>query len=86
MAHTRETWSEQRAQTYVDSLFDMMEAFAAAPQRGRTADELSAGLRKQICGVHMIFYRKASDGVLIVRVLHTRMDAAFHLANDGAQD
>jgi toxin ParE1/3/4 len=80
--YTRETWSERQAQAYVDDLFDMMEALAVEPSRGRAADELGAGLRKQSRASRVIFYRTTQDGVLIVRVLHTRMDAAARLAND----
>lgn len=80
--YTAETWSEQQAQRYSDDLFDMMEALALAPQRGRPADDLSLGLRKQNCGAHTIFYRPSETGALIVRVLHQRMDHAAKLAND----
>lgn len=80
--YTADTWSEQRAQRYVDDLFDMMEALASEPKRGRRADEISEGLWRQRCGSHVIFYREIESGVLVVRVLHQSMDFALHLAND----
>lgn len=82
--YTVETWSEEQAQTYVDSLFDMMEALAAAPNRGRSADDISEGLRRQRCAAHVIFYRLIDDGIRVVRVLHQSMDFPAHLANDEA--
>lgn len=82
--YTAETWSEHRAQTYVDGLFDMMEALAAEPHHGRAADEIAEGLLRRACASHVIFYRAIDGGVLIVRVLHARMDFPAHLANDQA--
>lgn len=80
--YTAETWSEQQAKTYLDGLFDMMEALASNPSLGRSADNISEGLRRQRCASHVIFYRIRTAGVLIVRVLHASMDFATHLANE----
>lgn len=82
--YTSETWSDQQANIYVDALFDMMEALAADPARGRSADEVKPGLRRQSCGSHIIFYRSEKFGADIVRVLHGRMDVLVHLANEQA--
>jgi toxin ParE1/3/4 len=79
---TADTWSEEQAERYVDDLIDAMEALAADPTRGRTAHELSIGLRRHRCASHVIFYREVTGGVRIVRVLHSSMDFAAHLAND----
>lgn len=60
----------------------MMEEPAIAPERGQVASEVAEKLRRQRCQSHVIFYRPALDGVLIVRVLHASMDFTSHLAND----
>ena len=82
--YTAETWSERQAQNYVDALFDTIEALAETPSSGIVADDISAGLRRQRCASHMIFYRETPLGILIVRVMHEQMDFTAHLANDDA--
>ena len=76
------TWSERQAQIYIDTLFDEMETMAMNPRRGRATEELSAGLRRQGCGSHSIFYREVADGVFVVRVLHRSMDHSAHVQDD----
>ena len=51
---------------------------AAEPARGRDASELAPNLRRSAYESHIIFYVPEATGVLIVRVLHQRMDFARH--------
>jgi toxin ParE1/3/4 len=76
------TWSERQAQKYADHLFDAMEALAADSRLGRPADNISAGLRRENCTSHVIFYRRTDDGILVVRVLHQSQDHAAHFPDD----
>ena len=40
---------------------------------GRTCDSVNIGLRRFEHGKHVVFYRIATGGILIVRVLHQAM-------------
>ena len=44
------------------------------PGMGRAREELSPGVRSFPEGKYVIFYRAASDGILILRVLHGSRD------------
>lgn len=80
--YTANTWSDRQANAYVDGLFDTMERLADDPARGRSADDIKEGLRRQRCVSHVIFYRQVASGVLIIRVLHASTDFAAHLADN----
>jgi toxin ParE1/3/4 len=72
--YTAGQWSVEQAETYVDSLIDAMEALAEHPLRGRAAEDIRPGYRRQNAGAHIIFYEPKDYGVAIIRVLHQRMD------------
>lgn len=72
--YTAEQWSVDQAEKYVGSLIDAMAALAKNPGRGRSAEQIRPGYRRYSAGAHVIFYRRTSYGIAIVRVLHQRMD------------
>ncbi len=80
--YTAQTWSVTQADKYVDSIFDMIEQLAANPKRGRSADDVRQGYRKQAVGAHLLFYRELDDGLEIVRILHARMDIFAQFNDD----
>lgn len=80
--YTKDTWSATKADVYISTLLDMMEALAEQPNRGRSAEDFLTGAFKQKCRSHVIFYLKAAYGVEIVRVLHGRMDFTARLSDD----
>ncbi|QKK03664.1 MAG: type II toxin-antitoxin system RelE/ParE family toxin [Pseudomonadota bacterium] len=45
----------------------------------RRAEQLSAGLRRYEYRSHIIFYQAIHSEIMIVRVLHYRMDVRRHL-------
>jgi toxin ParE1/3/4 len=52
---------------------------AEFPDLGRNARDIRLGGGKIEVASHSAFYRKTENGVLIVRVLHQRMDFERHL-------
>jgi len=68
-AHSVREWGPEQA----------TEMVAANPLRGRSRDELRNGYFSVPRGSHIIFYRRTSDGVEVVRILHQRMEPARHL-------
>jgi len=69
----------ERARQYRDELKACFESLAENPTMGRRAEQLAKGLRRLEHGSHIVFYVPLDDGVLLVRVLHHRMDARRHL-------
>jgi toxin ParE1/3/4 len=49
------------------------------PDIGRTRDEISPGMRRLESGRHVVYFREASAGVRIVRILHQRMLPEGHM-------
>ncbi|HEX9625872.1 MAG TPA: type II toxin-antitoxin system RelE/ParE family toxin [Acidiferrobacterales bacterium] len=64
---------------YYDSLKNCLELLGENPGIGTNADDLRPGYRRFVHESHVIFYRETAHGVLIVRILHKRMDVDRHL-------
>jgi len=69
----------EQARNYRDRLRECLEQLAANPGLGRRAEQLSARLRRYEYRSHIIFYQEKGAEILIVRVLHYRMDVRRYL-------
>lgn len=78
-AYTVETWGEEQAERYIRMLNDTFCELATNPSSGRSCDEIRQGYRKSRTGRHVIFYKQATYGIEIVRILHQSMDVDRHL-------
>jgi toxin ParE1/3/4 len=76
---TIERFGLERARRYRDELKTCFAELAANPTMGRRAEHLAPGLRRFEHQSHVVFYQQSDDGVLIVRILHSRMDVVRHL-------
>lgn len=76
---TEERWDLRQAETYIREIQAAIERIAADPRRGRFRSEIRQGYFSYAIGSHTIFYRRSTDGVDIIRVLHQRMDHSRHL-------
>jgi toxin ParE1/3/4 len=72
--YTIERFGLGQAQSYRDDLGACFERLADNPRLGRPARELGPELRRYEHRSHIIFYQKLDTGILIVRVLHYRME------------
>jgi|TARA_R110000772_G_scaffold72505_26_gene158253 toxin ParE1/3/4 len=68
-----------QARRYRDQLHACFQSLLANPALGRSAEEVTPGLRRIRQQAHVVFYRVERDGLLIVRVLHHSMDFERHL-------
>ncbi|MGB5830775.1 MAG: type II toxin-antitoxin system RelE/ParE family toxin [Thiohalocapsa sp.] len=68
----------EQARTYLIGLHERFQILADNPGVGRSAAQLSPDLRRHAHQSHIVFYVPREKGVLIVRVLHARMDAKRH--------
>jgi toxin ParE1/3/4 len=76
--YTFNNWSLEQADRYHDSLVEAFENLANGNVSGRSVD-VRDGYFKYLVGSHVIFYRFAESGLIVVRVLHQRMDVGRHL-------
>ncbi|MGK2871391.1 MAG: type II toxin-antitoxin system RelE/ParE family toxin [Alphaproteobacteria bacterium] len=70
------------AGTYLASLEQRFEQLAVEPALGRPVPHFRPGYFRNMFLRHAIFYTRNADGVLIVRVLHQRMDFGRHLSDE----
>lgn len=73
-------WGADQADRYVGAIVATVDAVAAGEKTGRAVDRVRRGYRRIRSGSHLVFYRRgASAEVVVVRILHERMDVARHL-------
>lgn len=77
--YTAREWGVAQAAHYLDVLNVTFEALAAAPFAAPACDHVRPGYRRQRVERHAVFYRVEGDTLLVVRVLHERMDVQRHL-------
>lgn len=63
-----------RADTFIDIVDGKLRMLAAQPMMGRARDELMAGLRSFPVGRYILFYELVTEGIALVRVLHSARD------------
>ncbi|MFA6218444.1 MAG: type II toxin-antitoxin system RelE/ParE family toxin [Erythrobacter sp.] len=68
-----------QARRYRDQFQACFDSLADNPLLGRSADDLAPGLRRVRQQAHVVFYRVTDRDLLIVRVLHQRMDFEQYL-------
>ncbi len=79
-----DNWGADQADAYVLAIHSQCEDLASSAATGRpggqSAEHIRAGYRKQLVGLHVIFFKgKTGGAVEVVRVLNQRMDVAAHL-------
>jgi toxin ParE1/3/4 len=76
--YTVKTWSIKQADAYYNSIVTAFEALVSGGKEGRLVD-IRPGYLKYAVGSHFIYYRKQAEKIIVVRVLHRRMDADRYL-------
>ena len=64
----------QQTELYYNSLKNCLELLGINPEMGGVADDIMPGYRRFPHQSHVIFYQTVENGILIVRILHKRMD------------
>jgi toxin ParE1/3/4 len=77
--YTVERWGERQAETYIGIIKEGVDAIAANPAVGRPCDDVRPNYRRYPVGSHVLFFRVRADEVVVVRILHQRMDVDRHL-------
>ena len=74
-----ETWSEARADRYLDALEDGIGKLVGDPTNGNPRDELRQGYWSKRLEHHVVFYTFTDAELRIRRVLHEVMDLGRHV-------
>lgn len=70
-------WGLEQANRYTDILTAAAE-LAQSHNTAPSCDHVRQGYRRRGVERHMIYFRITTYGVVIVRILHDRMDASRH--------
>lgn len=78
--YTREHWSDDQAEFYLDQILDMIEQIGDHPFSGQHLVDIREGYRRRAVGHHHVLYAIMADGsVEIARILHEKLDIRRHL-------
>jgi toxin ParE1/3/4 len=77
--YTMSMWGEAQMSRYIDGLHARFAELARFPGLGRPRDEMAPGYTSIVQGTHVVFYRTTTQELVIVRILHGRMDPDRHL-------
>ena len=82
--YTVDTWSERQADDYYNMLIASFQKITENPQLfGLKYEEIAEGLHGYRANKHIIFYRiLADEDILIIRILHQRMDLKHRVLED----
>lgn len=79
--YTHETWSNDQAKRYVNSIKQACQQLMQNPALGQRLMEIDLGLRVYRAGHHFIFYLEDRSGVIFIAFLHERMDIVSRLTH-----
>jgi toxin ParE1/3/4 len=77
--YTNETWGLEQRDRYLGQLFAGFEEIRRSPETGRSRDEVDKGLRSRRIQKHIAYYFVTRKTVIVVGILHERMDPSRHL-------
>jgi toxin ParE1/3/4 len=77
-----ENWSLERADRYINLIFDEIEYLVTNPKTGKDFSHIRDHYRCSKVKSHLIFYRQTSNSadIEIIRILHQSMDIENRLA------
>ena len=77
--HTAHQWGIEQANRYIGLLTAAFDALAQSPKTAPACDHIRPGYRRWNVERHMIYFRVTHYGIVVIRVLHDRMDAPRRL-------
>ena len=72
--YTHEKWGPAQAQRYREELDLSLQHLSLTPDRGRKREAFAPGLRSSPVAQHVAFYIERKGGILVLRILHPRMN------------
>ncbi len=80
--YTQKMWGETQRKKYLGTLDKRFRSLALHPGKGRTRDELREELRSYREGHHVIFYLTGKKEIIIIDILHERMEPSLYLGSE----
>jgi toxin ParE1/3/4 len=77
--YSTRTWGPDQTARYMDRLRETLKGLVRDSVVARSRDDLRPGLQMATSGRHCIFFEANESRLLVVRVLHDRMDYRRHL-------
>lgn len=74
-----EQWGVEQANRYIDKIIAKFEVIAAGPLLLPACDHIRNGYRRGLVERHMIYFRVNAQIIVIMRILHSQMDANQNL-------
>lgn len=81
--YSTRAWGRDQTARYMDALRDTMKGLVRGTAVTRARRDLRAGIHMATSGRHSIFFEAGESRILVVRVLHDRMDYRRHLEMSG---
>ena len=73
--YTGQRWGVQQRNAYLKEMDELFHVLLQNPLMGRACDEIRKGYFKFPHRRHVVYYKQADDGLLlVVRILHGAMD------------
>jgi len=82
--YTQKTWGRKQRATYLRMMDACFSSLAVNPMQGRSRPDLHHALRSCPAGKHIVFYIPRQDHVVIVNVLHEKMDPVKHIQSENS--
>jgi toxin ParE1/3/4 len=79
MLYTAQQWGSAQGESYSEEIDRALAELGEHPHVGRPRDDVRPGLRSLRVEQHVIYYRVDADSVIVLRVLHRKMDAIHHI-------
>ena len=79
---TFEMWGPAQAEHYLAQLRSAAQRLLVHPRSGRVYEMEGQKYRSLRSGRHLIFYRIEADAIVVVRILHDRMDIPSRLTGN----
>lgn len=76
--YTADTWGLDQADKYVDDIQSACVALADGSKVGRNT-KARDGYWHYHVGRHLVFYKMTASDMIVIRILHQRMDVERHL-------
>jgi toxin ParE1/3/4 len=77
--YTEINYGIKQRDKYLGAIDQKFHYLSKNPTAGRIRDEVKPGIRSLHEGRHVIFYLQKGKRIIIVDILHERMDPALHL-------
>jgi toxin ParE1/3/4 len=77
--YTQQRWGEAQRRTYLKALDEQFHAISHFPMKGVARPEIFPALRSDRYHDHIIYYMIDGQRIIIVNILHQRMDPRHHI-------